>query len=171
MIGGRERGHILRCRYRRGKCTVRGGGGGGVTWYYSIGYHLTAKIAEADLAFSIRNSFQDRQVCLNSFVKELGHMPLVHSQEWVSTKRLTAFAKRGNIFAFLSERSFSLPLPLSFSVLVSLLFCYFSRSFTGLFCVNNISSKLHLQVRLDPVLFKDPVSNLRKKYRKMELAK
>ena len=50
--------------------------------------------------------FQDRQVCLNSFAKELGGMPLLHS-----------------VF------------------------------------------------RLDPVLFKDPVSNLRKKYRKIELVK
>jgi glucuronyl/N-acetylglucosaminyl transferase EXT1 len=55
--------------------------------------------------------FQDRQVCLNSFAKELGGggssgMPLVHSV-----------------------------------------------------------------LRLDPVLFKDPVSNLRKKYRKIELIK
>jgi hypothetical protein len=115
--------------------------------------------------------FQDRQVCLNSFVKELGHMPLVHSQEGVFTKRFTAFAELGNIFAFLSKRSFSLSFRLSFCDLFLFLFCYFSRSFLGLFCVNNISSKLYLKVRLDPVLFKDPVSNLRKKYRKMELAK
>jgi hypothetical protein len=115
--------------------------------------------------------FQDRQICLNSFVKELGHMPLVHSQEGVSTKRFTAVAERGNIFAFLSERSFSLSFRLSFCDLFLFLFCYLSRYFSGLFCVNNSSPKLHLQVRLDPVLFKDPVSNLRKKYRKMELAK
>ena len=50
--------------------------------------------------------FQDRQVCLNSFAKELGGMPLLNSI-----------------------------------------------------------------LRLDPVLYRDPVSNLRKKYRKIELIK
>ncbi len=113
MIGGKGTGHMCEGTYM----------------HYRVPVPLNRKNSGSGSGIQHpEHYFQDRQVCLNSFVKELGHMPLVHSQEGISTKCFTAFAQRGKIFASISERSFSLSpfflryFSLSFLLLFAFLF-------------------------------------------------